>query len=116
MGLSCDGNNRHLPPSDLVLDEVIDGVPLAGCATGDARLVRHQELQQYQQRRGQTQVPVRKRKGGSSSPVTTAALLEEQLPRPPTIVTIDEVWADRCCAQPPLPLLLCARLRPRARP
>ena len=54
-------------------------------------------------KRGPTQVPGRKRKGGSSSPVTTTALLEEQLPRPPTIVTIDEVWADRCFAQPPLP-------------
>ena len=52
------------------------------------------------------QPPGRKRKGSPASPVTVASQLEEQaLPRPPTVVTIDEVWADRCAVLPQ-PLLL----------
>ena len=62
------------------------------------------------------QPPGRKRKGSPASPVTTASLLEEPLPRPPSIVTIDEIWADRCAALPQpfgrrpslVPRLLCA--------
>ena len=42
----------------------------------------------------------RKRKE-SPSPATTSSLVEEPLPRPPTIVTIDEVWADRYATLPP---------------
>ena len=88
LGLSCDANNRHLPRNDLVLDGVIDGVPLAGCATGETQLVRHQELQQYEQRRGQAQAPVRRELTDHELAVIASRWLERK-PLPPTFDTED---------------------------
>ena len=58
----------------------------------------------------------RKRTHTAVSPPTTASCIEDLLPRPPTILSIDEVWADRCATRshctprprPPRPLLTVA--------
>ena len=60
--------------------------------------------------------PGRKRTHTAVSPTTTASCIEDSLPRPPTILSIDEVWADRCAKRshctprprPPRPLLTVA--------
>ena len=67
---------------------MIDGVPLAGCATGETQLVRHQELQQYEQRRGQAQAPVRRELTDHELAVIASRWLERK-PLPPTFDTED---------------------------
>ena len=61
---------------------------------------------------GPKQAPGRKRKALSPSPSTVASLLEEPLPRPPTIISMIEVWADRCDILPYLCPSLVASLTP----
>ena len=83
-----------------------------GLTFGEACSCKRPACQRVLGKLGPKQAPGRKRKALSPSPSTVASLLEEPLPRPPSIVTIDEIWAGRCAALPQ-PFGRCPSLVPR---
>ena len=99
-GLPCDPDNSsgqwQYIPENYCTEHDLDFMVACSCKKADC--LRKCGLKQEKQQAGRKRAATT---GGGVSPITID--VEEKLPRPPIIVSIDQIWAERC-APPPEPV------------